>query len=441
MHGLTDLDDLVGQCRAETSRAYIAEALAAYRVGAYRSCIVSTWVAIVFDILGKFSKLSEECDSNAEAEIAKFEALRQNQDIRAAQNYESEILKIIESAPFQLVNKMERVSLERIRNDRHKCAHPTFIAEGEIFQPSAELARLHLKSSVDILMSRPPLQGKRALTKLQNLVISNHFPVQVPEAETELRNSALVSARDSLIRNFVISCIKVCLRDDTTELYYRKLITALEATRRIHHAKVHSILKTDGARLLTPDSDEEGALVVQLLADVQWLEEYLSQVALERSRRMIVDKDNAWRFQNVPNALRVESLRPAGCEALSTMGLGEFLGVADEIPSTMALEKTLALLTESRSYNETSGYVRLLNEYQEEILPDHLDSVLDAFLENSQVTCAFDMIAFVNDFVQKHPEIALKVLNKLNASVLLIESDSSRTAQKFRQTVSTLSDA
>ncbi len=123
------------------------------------------------------------------------------------------------------------------------------------------------------------------------------------------------------------------------------------------------------------------------------------------------------------------------------MGLGEFLGVADEIPSTMALEKTLALLTESRSYNETSGYVRLLNEYQEEILPDHLDSVLDAFLENSQVTCAFDMIAFVNDFVQKHPEIALKVLDKLNASVLLIESDSSRTAQKFRQTVSTLSDA
>jgi hypothetical protein len=119
MHGLTDLDDLVGQCRAETSRAYIAEALAAYRVGAYRSCIVSTWVAIVFDILGKFRELSEEGDSNAEAEIAKFEALRQNQDIRAAQNYESEILKIIESAPFQLVNKMERVSLERIRDDCH----------------------------------------------------------------------------------------------------------------------------------------------------------------------------------------------------------------------------------------------------------------------------------------------------------------------------------
>src|SRR5665811_80069 len=436
LHGLSDLEEVVAHCRDESSRAYIAEALAAYRVGAYRSCIVSVWVGIVYDVLAKFRELSEEGDTNAESEIAKFESIRQKQDIRGSQNYESSLLELIEGEQFQFVNKIERATLERVRDDRHKCAHPTFIEEGVIFQPTAELARLHLTSAVETLLSRPPLQGKRALSKIQNLVISSHFPVDVFAAEAELRNSALGNARDSLIRNFLISCIKVCLRPDISELHFRKVVIAIEATRRIHHQKVHTMLQIDGGKLLTPDSDEQGAVVIQLLADLSWLEEYLSGVALERCRRLIIDEQNDWRYQNIPNAMRIESLKLAGQQALNEMQVGAFLGVADDIPTSLALDKTLYLLPTSTSYSESSAYAPLLDKYQDEIGSDHLDQILEAFVANNQVTYAHDMIGFLHRFLEKRPEMAQDANERLEEIAVLLESDSSSAARRLLRTIS-----
>ena len=39
---LVDLDELVLKCRSDQARAYIAEAVACYKAGAFRSCIVAT---------------------------------------------------------------------------------------------------------------------------------------------------------------------------------------------------------------------------------------------------------------------------------------------------------------------------------------------------------------------------------------------------------------
>jgi hypothetical protein len=43
---LADLDELILRCRSKQARQYIAEAVACYRAGAFRSCIVATWVVV-----------------------------------------------------------------------------------------------------------------------------------------------------------------------------------------------------------------------------------------------------------------------------------------------------------------------------------------------------------------------------------------------------------
>lgn len=54
MHSnLIDLDELVLKCRDKQSKKLIQEAVACYKVGAYRSCIVANWNAVVFDFLSK----------------------------------------------------------------------------------------------------------------------------------------------------------------------------------------------------------------------------------------------------------------------------------------------------------------------------------------------------------------------------------------------------
>ncbi|GAK61608.1 hypothetical protein U27_01509 [Candidatus Vecturithrix granuli] len=56
---LSDLDELVQQVREEKSRTYITEAIKSYRAGAYRAAIVSTWIAVVYDIILKLRELEK----------------------------------------------------------------------------------------------------------------------------------------------------------------------------------------------------------------------------------------------------------------------------------------------------------------------------------------------------------------------------------------------
>jgi len=60
-----DLDELIVLCRDKLAKKIIQEAVACYRAGAYRSCIVATWNAIVFDFLHKLREL--ELLGNGEA--------------------------------------------------------------------------------------------------------------------------------------------------------------------------------------------------------------------------------------------------------------------------------------------------------------------------------------------------------------------------------------
>jgi hypothetical protein len=62
---LGDLDDLVASCRTADARAYVSEAVACYRAGAYRSCIVAVWIATVYDLLDKLMDLALGGDAEA----------------------------------------------------------------------------------------------------------------------------------------------------------------------------------------------------------------------------------------------------------------------------------------------------------------------------------------------------------------------------------------
>ncbi len=55
---LTDLDELVLTVRDKVSLSYILEAVNTYRAGAYRAAIVSTWIAVSYDIIAKIRELN-----------------------------------------------------------------------------------------------------------------------------------------------------------------------------------------------------------------------------------------------------------------------------------------------------------------------------------------------------------------------------------------------
>jgi hypothetical protein len=89
---LADLDELMLRCRDDRARAYIAEAVACYRGGAYRAAIVATWVAVCFDVIDKLRELALAGDKEADNVVAAIEKARQTNDITRALRIERELL-------------------------------------------------------------------------------------------------------------------------------------------------------------------------------------------------------------------------------------------------------------------------------------------------------------------------------------------------------------
>lgn len=119
---LSDLDELVLKCRDQKAKNYIREAVACYKAGAFRSAIVSTWIAVSFDILDKLKELSLAGDKEAEKQIEAFDKARRIGDIANSLKFERDILSVCRDK-LELISPVEFIDLDRLQEDRNRCAH------------------------------------------------------------------------------------------------------------------------------------------------------------------------------------------------------------------------------------------------------------------------------------------------------------------------------
>ena len=136
-----DLDELIVRCRDKSSRKFIQEAVSCYRAGAFRSCIVSTWNAVVFDFLHKLRELELLGDKEAIRLLEEFEKLRSSgNQFKELWQFESDIPDIA-LKKFELISAVEKSDIKRLFEDRSRCAHPSMTSLEEPFEATAELAR------------------------------------------------------------------------------------------------------------------------------------------------------------------------------------------------------------------------------------------------------------------------------------------------------------
>ncbi|WP_202802036.1 hypothetical protein, partial [Bradyrhizobium liaoningense] len=205
---LGDLDELVLSCRNEEGREYIAEAVACYKAEAYRACIVSTWIAVVYDLLAKVRELALSGDQAAQVivdDLGKWQPGISRGDqsaIKSSLELERTIANVANDQ-FGFFEGMQLVDLERLHSDRNRCAHPTYQGTEQPYAPSAELARTHLVHAVRHVLSQAPVQGKAAAEQVIRLVESSFFPIDVEKAKVQLKSAGLDRARDSLVRAIV----------------------------------------------------------------------------------------------------------------------------------------------------------------------------------------------------------------------------------------------
>jgi hypothetical protein len=195
---LADLDELVLRCRNEQAQQLISEAVACYHAGAYRYAIVATWNAIVFDFIRKLQDLELTGDKNARQKLEQLERMRFANDVKAALDFEREVLDIA-MTEFELLSPLEYADLSRVFEDRSRCAHPSINSLEEIYQPTPELARTHIRNAVTHMLQHPPVQGKAALDRLAAEVASQYFPSTLEDAIRHFQQGPLARPREALV--------------------------------------------------------------------------------------------------------------------------------------------------------------------------------------------------------------------------------------------------
>lgn len=228
---LSDLDELALTVRDPTSRTYVLEAIADYRAGSYRSAIVATWTAICCDIVAKFRELQTQEDAAAVAFVKRVdEAIRHPEAPTRFQAIERGLLDEAKAAGF--LDPREQMDLGRVKEDRNFCAHPAFIADATLFQPTADLARTHIVHAIVHLLQRPPIEGRTAIERFTAQLKGTAFPHTDDNVEAWCRAEYCGRVKPSAMRGIIVSAI-TCAMDEHDRSIRARALSVLRVLDRI----------------------------------------------------------------------------------------------------------------------------------------------------------------------------------------------------------------
>jgi hypothetical protein len=172
-----DLEEQLGRVWNSDVRPLVQEAWRCYAAGANRACITLTWVAVCADLIYKIDRLADDGDGaaiGARNQVASARAAGlTSAGVREMQEIERTILAT--SVELELVDGIAARELDRLREDRHLCAHSSLRSMGEMYDPRPESARAHLAAALDSVLTHPAVQGKKVVDGFAAHVADPYF--------------------------------------------------------------------------------------------------------------------------------------------------------------------------------------------------------------------------------------------------------------------------
>jgi hypothetical protein len=357
VENLADIEALSLRCRSQESKSYIAEAIRCYRASAYRAAIVSTWIAVVFDLVDKIRELAlagdtvaKDLETRYETYIAQIEQGNQ-QGIQSALEFERNILDVCKDK-LQFFDPQQFIDLVRLREDRHRCAHPSFQRVGVPYNPSAEQARLHIRNAIVYVLGQPPVQGKAALAELKALVSSDYFPCDDNKAITQLQTSCLANASEALVNSFVDQLVFGFLTTGDSLFHKLQVIAAINGVYELYPAIVEKRLAKQLNKAVrdVPDRLFSSATALVLYISSAW--GVLDIASKDKLSNFIKDGPSLEVLGGLSPLGKVDELKQVVEERINSLNFEE-LDSAINTHEIGALGKKRALqfLSEVRSWN------------------------------------------------------------------------------------------
>ncbi len=386
---LEDLDELTLRCRDEKARAHIAEAVASYRAGAFRSAIVATWIAVCFDVIEKLRELTLAGDKEAELQVQAIEKTHRTNDVTAALKFERELLGLAKDK-FELLSPIEYEDLRRLQDDRNRCAHPSLSSDDQAYAPPAELARLHIHSAVIHLLQHPPVQGKYALERLLKEIDSDYFPTSAKGAQVVFTAGPLRRPRDSLIRSLVVVLCKVLLNDKPGRKRRSRIAAALQAIETIHPLPTSKTKKDTLPTLFRGIKDEDMSNAIDFLKNVPDAWQYLEEDIRQRLNHFVVNLNSISFMNHIDFLIEYQPLKSSAKRRLKRATKDELKDtwVFLDIPPEVA-DRFIDIYLQSNSYDEANEWAKEISYNTNDFSAEQVRRLIIGAAENGQIKDSF----------------------------------------------------
>lgn len=203
--------------------------MGAYNAGSYRSAIMALWIAVVADVIDKVKDMADEGDAAAKLLRDSIHKAAAQGDKLMMQRIENALLDDARDK-LQLISAEDHRDLSRLKEDRNLCAHPAFVSEDELFNPTPERVRDHLASAVDALLSHGPVRGRRLLDRFDSQVRSRSLPSDDEKLLATIREGFVENSTPQLKSSLCAVSIKATLdeaNDDKVRWQYSRVARAL----------------------------------------------------------------------------------------------------------------------------------------------------------------------------------------------------------------------
>lgn len=381
-----DIDILLTRVKEPRSRTYFLEAVRAYKSGALRAAISAAWVAVVFDLITKYRELSAMGDAAATAFLAAWDQATSTGDVKKLLELEARILQDAGSTT-QVLSQVAVRQIERLREDRHLCAHPAFSTEADLFEPSPEMARLHLVNAIDLVLSQEALLGKALFQQFDADVQSTGFPNSDALILDYVEQRYLTRIRPPAIKNFGTVLAKSLLFGTPAhwEALHRKIIASLIAIRDRAPAMwldVAAVIVRLIASLPPANRTKAIALLARLPSFWDQLDAPTRTVLSETVSNTQAGQLSDYRMLG---AVSLPQFRPALTSIVAAL-------TRDQLSSALAIEPLQDLWPIAlRMYNDSGSYRGSEANFRDLIIPfrgqlssSQLGELLSAIIDNSQ---------------------------------------------------------
>lgn len=331
---IVDLESLVLMCRDPSAKIQMSEAVKCYQVGAYRSAIIATWIAVVIDIISKLREIAATGDTTAQELVDHLSAKTSSHDINALLSFERDLLEKAMNA-FQLIGRHEYNALNRLKDDRNASAHPSLNGDGELYYFSAELTRSHMHSAVTLLLSQYPVQGKKFITLILKTIESDTFPAKPDDSERVLGRKYLRRPSAALLRNLTIALITWTISQDASpptdsDQLFARQCAALQALWKLHPNEVHAAIREWFEQKSSQHTSDTNKLrkIIWLIFEIPDLHQFLDDTTIIQMKTQVKSPGNDLNlFLPLLHARHIPALETGASDVILGLNINDFVSL------------------------------------------------------------------------------------------------------------------